>query len=159
MRLSTYVDLSEMTKSDTAKARGIENTPDVTTIAAMGLLCRNVIDKIREHFGKPLTITSGFRCMELEKAISGVTSKDRSQHVQGLAADFVIAGVSCKDIFKWIIDPRNEIHYDQCILEKNNKGAEWIHVSYGVRRMAMLGVDTNNDTIMEYLHVNAETYA
>lgn len=159
MRLSKYIELDEMTKSNTATARGIDNTPDIEIISEMKRLCQEIIDRVREHFGKPLTITSGYRGLALEKVISGITTKDRSQHMQGKAADFIIGGIPCKEIFKWIIDPVNEIPYDQCIFEKSNSGSEWIHVSIGVRRMALLGIDTNNDERMEYIHVNPETYA
>lgn len=157
MKLSLHFDLSEMTDSATAKAKGIENVPGPAELLCLGRLCRYVLETIRDHFGKPMTITSGFRCAELEKEISGVMDKDYSQHMQGLAADFVIAGVPCREIFKWIIDPKNGVPYDQCILEKNAAGSEWIHISYGIRRMALLGTPAGGG--MAYSKVDPANFA
>lgn len=156
MKISLNFELEEFTNSSTAKAKKISNIPGFEEIENLKYLCKYILEPIRSHFQKPITITSGYRCPDLEKIISGVTSKDRSQHMQGLAADFVIAGVPIKEIFVWVMN--SGLPYDQLIFEKFGK-SEWIHISYGRRRMALLGIDTNNDNIMEYVHVNPTTYS
>jgi hypothetical protein len=123
IQLSPHFMLSEMIRSETASRKGIDNYPkDEAIIKNLKALCENVLEPVRQHFGKPISPTSGYRCLPLNRAIG---SSDGSQHVQGQAADFVVPGVSKNTVLQWI---RNNLDYDQLIDEFGSTG--WIHVSY-----------------------------
>jgi hypothetical protein len=120
-RLSSYYTLARLTRSDTAKARGIDNTPPPELLANLRLLARG-LDRVRRLLGHPLEISSGYRCPELNAAVGGVP---RSQHAQGLAADFTCPGFGPPlAVARAIRD--SEIAFDQCVYEF----AEWIHLSF-----------------------------
>lgn len=122
MRLTQHFTLAEMIRSTTAVRRGISNTPPPSAVAALKLLCENVLEPVRVHFGRPVIVSSGYRSPALNKAIGGSAS---SQHCQGLAADFEVPGVSNIDLCRWIV--RN-LRYDQLIYEFGEEG--WVHCSY-----------------------------
>ena len=127
MKLSNNFSLNELIRSQTAERKGIDNTPSAEHQENLKKLCTNVLQPIRDHFGKVVTVSSGYRSPELCIAIG---SKTTSQHAKGEAADFEIFGVSNKVLADWI---HNNINYDQLILEfwspeDPNKG--WIHCSY-----------------------------
>jgi len=126
MKLSANFSLDELTKSQTASRKGIPNNPKSSQIDSLKSLCTNVLQPIRSHFGKPVTISSGFRSGELCVAIG---SKITSQHTQGQAVDFEIIGMDNKELADWIIS--NIDSYDQLILEYYEGGnSGWIHISY-----------------------------
>jgi uncharacterized protein YcbK (DUF882 family) len=126
--LSKNFTLSEFTNSDYASAHGIDNTKvTVETVNNLSFLCYNVLEKVREHYGKAVTPQSGYRCPELNTAIGG---SYKSQHVKGQAVDFEISTRDNKMVFLWM---RANLEYDQLILEKYREGepdSGWIHVSY-----------------------------
>ena len=127
MKLSNNFSLNELTRSQTAERKGIDNTPSAEHQENLKSLCTHVLQRVRDHFGKVVTVSSGYRSPELCIAIG---SKTTSQHAKGQAADFEIFGVSNKELADWI---HNNINYDQLILEfwspeDPNKG--WIHCSY-----------------------------
>lgn len=121
-----YFTIEELTRSDTARMKGIENKPDETQTAAMKRLIDNVLDPVRVAWGKPILVNSGFRSIELNKAVGGVAT---SQHLKGEAADIRDAGGDNKGLFELIRDMgrKGMIVFDQLIDESNLK---WIHVSY-----------------------------
>lgn len=126
MKLSTNFSLSEFTRSQTAARLGIDNTPPEEAIRAIEALCRYVLEEVREHFGKPVRISSGYRSPALNKAIGGAAT---SQHCRGEAADFEVVGVSNKLVAEWI---RDNLIFDQLILECYdgvNPNSGWVHVS------------------------------
>jgi zinc D-Ala-D-Ala carboxypeptidase len=127
MKLSNNFSLNELIRSQTAERKGIDNTPSAEHQENLKSLCTHILQPIRDHFGKVVTVSSGYRSPELCIAIG---SKTTSQHAKGEAADFEIFGVSNKVLADWI---HNNINYDQLILEfwspeDPNKG--WIHCSY-----------------------------
>lgn len=127
MKLSQHFTLEEMTKSQTGARKGIDNTAPPEVVQNLKLLCENVLEKIRIHFGKPLTVNSGYRGPKLNKAIGGAKN---SQHMTGQAADIEISGISNKALFNWIKD---NIEFDQLILEYHKEGISdsgWVHVSW-----------------------------
>lgn len=122
MQMGKYFDLKELCHSDTANARGIDNTPTEKAKENLQALINNVLDPLREWYGKPIYINSGYRCPELNKTVGGVNN---SQHVNGEAADIdVFDEKENRKIFDYIV---NYLNFDQCLWENN--GA-WIHVSY-----------------------------
>lgn len=116
-----YFTIAELIKSDTATIQGIDNTPSQDIKKKLLNLIINCLDPIREIYGKPIIVTSGYRCEKLNKAVNGATN---SQHKKGEAADLVPAsGGSLKDLYKAIIKFGK---YDQLIFENKS----WAHVSY-----------------------------
>ena len=91
------------------------------------LLCKNILQPIRNHFKIPVSISSGYRSAELCEAIG---SPSTSQHTKGQAADFELFGIHNKEVSDWIV---KNLDYDQCILEfwtPNDPNSGWIHCSY-----------------------------
>ena len=137
-KLSKYTTLQEVIKSNMASVLQIQNIPNAEQVANLKLVCTEIFDKVREHFGKPIGITSGFRSPELNKRIGGSKS---SQHLEGKALDIdgdLLGGVCNKDIFEFI---KNNCIFDQLIWEFGTENApDWVHVSYnkGVNRKQIL---------------------
>jgi len=131
-KLSKHFQLSEFTKSQTASRRGIRNVPTGAQVSALKLLCEKVLEPVREHYGKPVIISSGYRSPALNRAIGGSLT---SQHSKGEAADFEIPGVSNAEVCRWM---EKNLNYDQLILEFYTPGlpnSGWVHVSYSANRM------------------------
>lgn len=135
MRLTEHFQLSEFTKSSTATARHIDNTPSEQVIKNLRNLCEKVLEPLRQWYGKPIAIGSGYRCPALNKAVGGVTN---SQHMKGEAADLRIPtiktpkGSTIQDIATarlWIEHLLEFGRFDQLILEHDKSGHYWIHVS------------------------------
>jgi zinc D-Ala-D-Ala carboxypeptidase len=127
MKLSKNFTLGELTKSQTATRHGIDNTPSLTTIDNLQVLVDNVLQPIREHFNRPVTISSGYRSPAINKIIGG---SDTSHHSRGMAADFEIMGMDNKELATWI---RDNLKYTQLILEFYEDGdanSGWVHVGY-----------------------------
>ena len=126
MKLSANFSLAEMTKSQTALRKGINNEPSTEHVENLIHLAETVLQPVREHFGKPVAISSGYRSPELCEAIG---SSSKSQHAKGEAADFEIPGVDNKKLATWI---SKNTEFDQLILEfydgvDPNSG--WVHCS------------------------------
>ena len=121
MKKIKYFKLSEFINSATANRLGIDNIPSFEVVDNLNRLA-DYLDGIRAKFGKPILISSGYRCPMLNKAVGGVVN---SQHLKGLAADLV-----CSDIEKLLSIIRETKGFDQVITE-HNKGSKsyWIHVS------------------------------
>jgi hypothetical protein len=131
MQLSTNLSLAEVTRSETAKRRGISNMPTAEHIENFKKLALNIFQPIREHFGKPIIISSGYRSAELNKAIGGSLS---SQHSSGEAIDIDMDGtdITNKQIFDYIKD---NLNFDQMIWEfGTDTNPDWVHVSFAANR-------------------------
>ena len=98
MKLSRNFSLSELIKSDTAIRLGIDNNPNADQIEKLKLLCENILQPVRDHFGR-VTVTSCFRSPELCVKIG---SSLNSQHTRAEAADFECLGTSNAEVFDWI---------------------------------------------------------
>ena len=127
MKLTENFSLLELTKSQTAERKGIDNTPSPTHQENLKSLCTRILQPIRDHFNRVVSVSSGYRSEALCIAIG---SKTTSQHAKGQAADFEIYGLSNGELAEWI---RENLDYDQLILEfwtpeSPNNG--WIHCSY-----------------------------
>ena len=122
-----YFTISELCASDTARARGIDNTPPSGVTLALTTLIEKLLDPIREAWGGPITVNSGYRSPALNKAVGGVAT---SQHQKGEAAD-LNAGDPAKNrqLFDKIVEMQkaNLIAFDQLIDESNYA---WVHISY-----------------------------
>lgn len=127
MKLSKNFSLAEFTKSQTAVRRGIDNTPSLATIDNLQLLVDNILQPLRDHYGKSVDVSSGYRSPQLNVAIGGSPTSD---HCLGMAADIEIAGVDNKELAKHIKD---NYKFTQLILEFYTDGVAdsgWVHVSY-----------------------------
>jgi hypothetical protein len=129
MKISQHLSLSEVTRSETAKRKGISNTPTAEHLDNFKLLAEKVFEPIRAHFGVPIHISSGYRSKELNDAIGG---SQTSQHSKGQAIDIDMDGstngVTNKMIFDFIKD---KLDFDQLIWEfGTDKNPDWVHVSY-----------------------------
>ena len=121
MRLSRHHTLARLIHSDTATERSIDNTPPAEVLDNLRLLARG-LDRVRQLLAHRLEISSGYRCPALNAAVGGAP---RSQHTQGLAADFCCPGFGPPlAIARAIHD--SDIVFDQLILEYG----DWIHVSF-----------------------------
>jgi zinc D-Ala-D-Ala carboxypeptidase len=114
MKLSKNFSLKEMTTSQTAERKGINNNPNDDQITGLQKLCENILQPVRDQYATPVTISSGFRSEELCVAIGSSTN---SQHAKGQAADFEIFGTPNAELAKWIIE---NLDFDQLILEYHN---------------------------------------
>ena len=126
MQLSRNFSLQELIKSDTAIRKGIDNNPNADQIEKLKALCENILQPVRDHFGR-VKVTSGYRSPELCSAIG---SSVNSQHAKAEAADFECIGVDNAELADWI---HTNLEYDQLILEFYTPGepnSGWIHCSY-----------------------------
>jgi hypothetical protein len=147
MQLSKNLTLAEVTRSESAKRKGISNEPTPEHIENFKKLAEKVFQPIREHFGVPIHISSGYRSKALNTAIGGSLS---SQHCRGEAIDIDMDGSSItnKQVFDYIKD---NLVFDQMIWEfGTDKNPDWVHVSYestGKQRKQILkAVRTNGKT-------------
>ena len=127
MKLTENFSLNELTKSQTAERKGINNTPSPEHQENLKLLCTAILQPVRDHFSRVVTISSGYRSPELCTAIG---SKITSQHAKRLAADFEIYGLSNQELSIWI---NENLEYDQLILEywkESDPNSGWVHCSY-----------------------------
>jgi len=126
MNLSRNFSLQELIKSDTAIRKGIDNNPNSDQIEKLKALCENILQPVRDHFGR-VKVTSGYRSPELCTAIG---SSVNSQHARAEAADFEVVGTDNAELADWI---HSNLSYDQLILEYYTPGepnSGWIHCSY-----------------------------
>ena len=128
MKLSKNLSLAEVTKSVTAKRLGIDNTPDEWITENLRQVAINIFQPIRDHFGSPIYVSSGYRSADLNRAIGG---SKRSQHVEGRALDLdadVYGGCTNAQIFEYI---KENLEFDQLIWEFGDESnPDWVHVSY-----------------------------
>ena len=125
--------LKEFVRSNTAARLGINNNPSEDVKKNIELLVEKILDPLREKFGKPIIVTSGYRCKELNKAVGGAA---KSQHMSGEAADIRSVEDSKranKELFNLIIELG--LPFDQLI---NEHDYDWVHVSYGKRNRRMI---------------------
>lgn len=130
MQLSANLSLAEVIKSSTAKRLGIDNTPTPEHLANLKLVAQNIFQPIREHFQKPINVSSGYRSKALNDATPG--SSATSQHCSGEALDLdqdsMNTGITNKMVFDYI---KNNLNFDQLIWEfGTDTNPDWVHVSY-----------------------------
>lgn len=151
MQLTPNFTLAEFTRSQTASRLGIDNHPSDAVVRNLLSLCRNLLQPLRELVGRPLIVTSGYRCPALNRAVGGVA---HSQHLVGEAADLRLPTLtlhradgtpySAPDLDqarRWMDLVGSHLHFDQLILEHDRSGAYWLHLSYrqGRNRHQVIG--------------------
>ena len=146
MKLSPNFSLAEMVKSDTALRLDMDNTPGDEEIANMIALAENVLQKVRDHYGKGVKVNSGFRHPDVNAKVGGSKTSD---HCKGMAADIEIPGVANADLAEWIVD---NCDFRQVILEFYTPGipdSGWVHVSYNP--------DDNKKQVLTAMKENGKT--
>jgi len=151
MKLSKNFSLIELTKSQTATRKGIDNTPSTEHRDNLKSLCEMVLQPVRDHFNRVVSVSSGYRSEELCLAIG---SKITSQHAKGQAADFEIYGLSNKELADWV---HENLDYDQLILEywrEEDPNSGWVHCSFnlqGNRKQYLKAYKENGKTKYEQI--------
>ena len=151
MKLSKNFSLIELTKSQTATRKGIDNTPSTEHRDNLKSRCEMVLQPVRDHFNRVVSVSSGYRSEELCLAIG---SKITSQHAKGQAADFEIYGLSNKELSDWV---HENLDYDQLILEywrEEDPNSGWVHCSFnlqGNRKQYLKAYKENGKTKYEQI--------
>ena len=124
--VTMHFTIEELYDSATAKRLGINNKPTIQKMINLVYLAAFVLEPLRVAMGRPINISSGYRCEQLNKAVGGVYN---SQHLKGQAADISIDGDMAfgRKVFEYI---RKNLPFDQLIWEHNASGVYWVHVSY-----------------------------
>lgn len=118
-----YFTIEELCKSTKAKQHNIDNTPTEEVKNNLEELINNLLDPIREKWGGPITVNSGYRCKELNKLVGGAKTSD---HLYGFAADITVGDKEKnKKLFNLICN--SNLKWKQLIKEY---GFSWIHISY-----------------------------
>ena len=150
MKLTENFSLNELTKSQTAERKGIDNTPSAEHQENLKSLCEMILQPIRDHFEQVVSVSSGYRSPELCVAIGSST---KSQHASGCAADFEIFGISNKELADYI---DQNLDYDQLILEywkgEDEPNSGWVHCSFntqGNRKQYLRAYKENGSTKYE----------
>lgn len=122
-----YFTIAELSRSETARSAGIDNTPPSGVVMSLTALVEKLLDPIREAWGRPIQVNSGYRCLKLNTAVKGAAT---SQHLRGEAADITAGSPALnKQLFDLIT--ASGLDFDQLIDESNYK---WIHISYRAGR-------------------------
>lgn len=124
--LSKDFPLYEFTNSNTATRLGIDNTkPSKEVVVRLTVLAKSLLQPLRNRIKKPVIITSGYRCLELNRSLG---SKDNSQHVLGEAVDIYVPGYTALELARFILT--TGLEFDQLILENyEGPGTGWVHIS------------------------------
>lgn len=121
-----YFTIEELCRSAKAEAMRIDNTPTRDAVMSLETLVECVLDPLREAYGKPIIVNSGYRSVPLNKAVGGARN---SQHTKGEAADITVGS---KEGNQWLFNYiRDHLDYDQLIDEYDYR---WVHVSYDACR-------------------------
>ena len=121
-----YFTLEDMVRSETALNFSIDNTPGEWETKNLDKLVTNLLDPLREAWGSPIGVNSGYRCYTLNQMVGGVKA---SQHLSGKAADIRPIGRSFDEFKRFLVEWLKEKEFDQCIIEMS-KTSSWIHISY-----------------------------
>lgn len=134
MRISDHISYEEATRSQTAVRFKIDNSPDAETLERMKVVANACFEPLRKFYGKPLIVSSFYRCEKLNKKIGGSKT---SQHITGEAIDIDTGSrEENKRLFDWAVA---NLQYDQII---NEYDYSWVHISYrlGANRNQVLKV-------------------
>ena len=132
--LSPHFSLEQLTLSVAAKKHKLQNKPDAATVERLRLLCGHVLEPLRELYGAPLYVNSGYRSPEVNAAVGGVPT---SQHLRGEAADITTGSLEeNRRLLGIALEHARELGFDQLIAERCNPYGypRWLHISYSDRK-------------------------
>lgn len=136
MNLTAHFTLEEMTRSEVAARKGLDNTPPLEIVPVLTQTAQG-LERIRTLIGKPLHVNSAYRSLKVNAAVG---SHPGSQHCKGEAADIVCPGMTPKELAELIVAERVNLGVDQVILEFG----QWVHVSFTENpRHAVLTIDSS----------------
>ena len=141
IKLGTYFTLDELTVSQTAMRRGLDNTPPREAMECLFSLVHNVLDPLRIALGKPLGVTSGYRSEEINRLVGGSPTSD---HRLGRAADVHQPEMSVRGLMRFVI-ARN-LPFDQMI----DEFGRWMHISFREGR--------NRQQLLQARRINGQTW-
>lgn len=147
MNLTTNFTLNELTQSETALRKGLDNAPTQDIISALQVLAVNVLQPVRDHYGRGVKVNSGYRSPEVNASVGGSKTSD---HCKGQAADIEIPGVANAELAAYI---RDELQFTQLILEFYTPGVPdsgWVHVSYdpaNLKKQVMTATKRDGKTV------------
>jgi hypothetical protein len=147
MKLTENFSLAEMIKSETAMRKGLDNDPGEVEIENLRTLCENVLQPVRDAYGRGVKVNSGFRHPDVNAAVGGSRTSD---HCKGMAADIEIPGVANADLAEWI---QENLEFTQLILEFYTPGVPdsgWVHVSYdpnNLKKQVLTALKENGKTV------------
>jgi hypothetical protein len=147
LNLSKNFSLKELTASQVAVRNGLDNTPDQTVISNLQTLVETILQPLRDHYGRSVRVSSGYRSPELNSFVGGSKTSD---HCKGQAADIEIDGVANGDLAKYIAD---NFKFTQIILEFYTQGVPnsgWVHISYDANNLkceTLTATKINNKTV------------
>ena len=147
MKLTNNFTLEELTKSETALRRGLDNTPTVEVVENLQVLAEKVLQPVRDHFAKGVKVNSGYRAPEVNAAVGGSKTSD---HCKGMAADIEIPGLPNAELAEWI---EANLEFTQVILEFYTPGVPdsgWVHVSYdpaNLKKQSLTAVKREGKTV------------
>lgn len=116
--------MSELIKSDTAIRNNVNNMPDINSLDNLLTLIVECLQPIRNKLGKPMVITSGYRNDKVNRLVGG---SNTSEHKKGMAADFIINGMTVQAVIEFI--RKTGLKYTQ-LIEEHSKNTSWVHISY-----------------------------
>ena len=123
-QITEHFTVEEFERSSTADRLGIDNRVPAALLPNLRTLCVEVLEPLRVFAGKPIVISSGYRCPALNRAVGGAPE---SQHLRGEAADLHLPSIAeGRAWFRWLMDNTT---FDQLIWEHDRHGSHWIHVS------------------------------
>lgn len=123
--LSEHFTLEEMTQSETARKFRIDNTPPESAIKNLKILCTQVLEPARAKFGQPLVVSSGYRCIKLNRLVGGVPN---SYHTKGMAADLLLQDFKKANRLAELLNQQQLC--DIVLLEHSRNGGQWLHVQF-----------------------------
>ncbi len=127
MKISDNITYAEAIHSQTAKRRGIDNTPTAKQVEVMKITAEKIFEPLRKFVGGPIKVNSFFRSAELNKAIGGSKT---SQHCKGQAIDIddVFGHKTNAEMYNWV---KENLNFDQMIWEfGTDMNPNWVHISY-----------------------------
>lgn len=143
MQLSKNFTLKELTRSDVATRKGLDNTPNYSAAVNLEVLALSLLQPIRDKFGM-VRVLSGYRSPAVNREVGGSKTSD---HMEGSAADIEVPGVSNYELAKWIKD---NLEFRQLILEFYTPGdtnSGWVHVSHGTKKQVLTAVKEKGSTV------------
>jgi len=150
MKISEHLSLKEVTKSNTATRRGIDNSPTMEHLDNLKIVAEKIFEPLRNHFGVPIGISSGYRSYALNKAVRGSKT---SHHCKGMALDIdadIFDNLTNKEIFDYI---RENLEFTQLIWEfGTDEEPNWVHAAYetgNLKKQVLQAKKVNGET--EYL--------
>lgn len=147
MNLTKNFSLEELVKSETALRKGLPNEATPEVVQNLKTLCEQVLQPVRDHYGKGVKVNSGYRSPDVNAAVGGSRTSD---HCKGQAADIEIPGVPNHELAQWI---EKNLKFTQVILEFYTQGipdSGWVHVSYdpaNLKQQALTAVKQDGKTV------------